>query len=79
MVGRDTDVCLRASHHPEFDAWRWSDYWVPLDAVIEFKRQVYQLALTELARILFRARSFDLPESYRITLAEAPAEAKRER
>ena len=54
MVGRDTDVCLRASHHPEFDAWRWSDYWVPLEAVIEFKRQVYQLALTELARYLPR-------------------------
>ena len=52
--GRDNDVCLRASSHPEFDAWRWSDYWVPLEAVIEFKRQVYQLALTELARIVFR-------------------------
>ena len=55
LVGRDNDVCLRASSHPEFDAWRWSDYWVPLEAVIEFKRQVYQLALTELARIVFRS------------------------
>lgn len=54
MVGRDCDVCLRATDHPEFDAWRWSDYWVPLDAVIEFKRQVYQQALTELARLAFR-------------------------
>jgi putative (di)nucleoside polyphosphate hydrolase len=46
MVGRDCDVCLRATDHPEFDAWRWSDYWIPLDSVIEFKRQVYQQALT---------------------------------
>lgn len=30
MVGRDSDVCLRASDHPEFDAWRWSPYWIPL-------------------------------------------------
>jgi putative (di)nucleoside polyphosphate hydrolase len=37
LVGRDTDVCLRASDHPEFDAWRWSDYWTPLDGVIDFK------------------------------------------
>ena len=49
MVGRDTDVSLRASEHPEFDAWRWSDYWVPLEDVIEFKRDVYKLALNELS------------------------------
>jgi putative (di)nucleoside polyphosphate hydrolase len=45
---------LRATDHPEFDAWRWNDYWVPLEVVIEFKRGVYQLALTELARFLPR-------------------------
>jgi putative (di)nucleoside polyphosphate hydrolase len=52
MVGRDSDVSLRASSHPEFDAWRWNDYWVPLESVIEFKRSVYELALTELSRLL---------------------------
>ncbi len=56
MVCRDCDIHLRASDHPEFDAWRWSEYWVPLDAVIEFKRDVYQLALTELSRFLNRTR-----------------------
>ena len=54
LTGRDTDVSLRASDHPEFDAWRWSEYWVPLDAVIEFKRGVYQQALIELSRFVFR-------------------------
>jgi putative (di)nucleoside polyphosphate hydrolase len=54
MVGRDCDICLRATEHPEFDAWRWNEYWVPLEAVIEFKRDVYQLALTELSRYLRR-------------------------
>ena len=54
LVGRDHQVCLRATDHPEFDAWRWHDYWVPLDTVIEFKREVYMQALNELARILFR-------------------------
>src|SRR5487761_1962194 len=52
LVGRDSDVSLRASNQPEFDAWRWHDYWVPLDSVIEFKREVYQLALKELATYL---------------------------
>jgi putative (di)nucleoside polyphosphate hydrolase len=54
LVGRDSDLNLRATDHPEFDAWRWNDYWVPLELVIEFKRDVYQMALTELARFLPR-------------------------
>jgi putative (di)nucleoside polyphosphate hydrolase len=45
---------LRATSHPEFDAWRWNDYWVPLDVVVEFKRGVYEMALTELVRFLPR-------------------------
>ena len=52
MTGRDCDVRLRASGHPEFDAWRWHEYWVPLDAVIDFKREVYRQALIELHRYL---------------------------
>ncbi|MBU6273249.1 MAG: RNA pyrophosphohydrolase [Betaproteobacteria bacterium] len=55
MIGRDTDVCLRTSERPEFDAWRWHDYWIPLESVIEFKRDVYRQALDELARLLFTA------------------------
>jgi putative (di)nucleoside polyphosphate hydrolase len=56
LVGRDSDVSLRATAKPEFDAWRWNDYWVPLDAVIEFKRGVYQQALHELVRYLEQDR-----------------------
>ena len=53
LVGRDCDVSLRATTHPEFDAWRWNEYWVPLENVIEFKRDVYKQALGELAKLLF--------------------------
>ena len=59
LTGRDCDVCLRASKKPEFDAWRWSDYWVPMELVIEFKRDVYQKALSELARYLHRRPARD--------------------
>ncbi len=52
LTGRDNDVCLRATPKPEFDAWRWNEYWVPLDSVIEFKRTVYEQALNELVRFL---------------------------
>ena len=54
MLGQDWDLNLRATSHPEFDAWRWNDYWVPLDVVVEFKRGVYEMALSELARFLPR-------------------------
>lgn len=52
LVGRDCDVSLRRSPKPEFDAWRWSEYWIPLQDVIEFKREVYKRALSELSHHL---------------------------
>ncbi|MCX7945622.1 MAG: RNA pyrophosphohydrolase [Hydrogenophilus sp.] len=52
FLGRDFQVRLRATDHPEFDAWRWAHYWVPLGNVIGFKRPVYRVALVELARFL---------------------------
>jgi putative (di)nucleoside polyphosphate hydrolase len=54
LTGQDWNLNLRATNHPEFDAWRWNDYWVPLDVVVEFKRGVYEMALTELARFVPR-------------------------
>ena len=76
LTGHDSDLNLRATDHPEFDAWRWNDYWVPLEVVIEFKRGVYEMALTELARYLprvnhhnrylragMRTRHDDVPEA----------------
>ncbi len=54
LTGRDADIQLRATEHPEFDAWRWSEYWLTLDAVIDFKREVYNRALNELSPYLDR-------------------------
>jgi len=52
LLGRDSDVSLHTCSHPEFDAWRWNHYWVELDSVVEFKRQVYREALIELSHLL---------------------------
>lgn len=52
LVGRDCDISLRASGHPEFDAWRWHEYWVPLETVIDFKREVYRMGLEQLSGYL---------------------------
>ena len=45
--------CLNRCEKPEFDAWRWVQYWQPLREVVYFKRQVYERALDELAHLLY--------------------------
>tara|TARA_B100000787_G_scaffold123083_1_gene92599 strand:- start:650 stop:1120 length:471 start_codon:yes stop_codon:yes gene_type:complete len=49
FVGNDSDVLLTNSDKPEFDSWRWDDFWSPLKEVIDFKRKVYEKALNELS------------------------------
>lgn len=66
LIGRDSDIDLRASGHPEFDAWRWARYWVQLDSVIEFKRGVYKSALNELGDHLFHGDMQSRPKNYSI-------------
>ncbi|ELV08339.1 RNA pyrophosphohydrolase [Wohlfahrtiimonas chitiniclastica] len=39
---------------PEFDHWKWVEYWHPINEVIYFKRKVYNRALVELAPALFK-------------------------
>lgn len=48
LTGDETRICLDRTDKPEFDQWRWVDYWEPLERIVPFKREVYRLALTEL-------------------------------
>lgn len=52
MLCPESEVRLDATTSPEFDAWRWVEYWSPVDEIVAFKRQVYRSALTELAPLL---------------------------
>jgi len=48
--GHERDFTLDAGgEHPEFDYWRWVDFWYPLEHVVMFKRGVYARALRHLA------------------------------
>ncbi|KAB7623035.1 RNA pyrophosphohydrolase [Alkalilimnicola sp. S0819] len=53
LLAEETVVDFRRTGHPEFDHWRWVDYWRPLREVVFFKRRVYDQALSELAPLLF--------------------------
>lgn len=49
FTGRDDDLRLDLTDKPEFDHWRWVDFWYPLEHVVTFKRGVYVNALRHLA------------------------------
>jgi len=53
LVAGDDDVKLDTHGDPEFDHWRWVDYWHPLEEVIYFKRDVYEMAMKEFESVLF--------------------------
>ncbi len=55
VKSEDVRFAFDSTSEPEFDQWRWSDYWEPVREVIYFKRPVYQRALTELASFAFPA------------------------
>lgn len=48
LVGPESHIRLDLDETPEFENYRWVDWWVPVQEVVEFKRNVYQQALTEL-------------------------------
>lgn len=52
LVGSERHVRLDGSARPEFDRWRWVDYWYPLRQVVAFKRSVYRRALSQLEPFL---------------------------
>jgi putative (di)nucleoside polyphosphate hydrolase len=59
LHGRDEDVRLDLSDRPEFDSWRWTEYWSVLEDIISFKREVYKRALAELEPLLLTAPAQD--------------------
>jgi putative (di)nucleoside polyphosphate hydrolase len=54
---------LDHSEEPEFDRWRWIEYWESLQLVVPFKRQVYRQALRELAPLILNGSSISIPET----------------
>ncbi len=59
------------TNEPEFDGWRWANYWEPVREVIYFKKPVYVRMLTELANAAFPAGAPPLPEWWETEIAVA--------
>jgi len=58
LAADESGIRFDTTGEPEFDRWRWVDYWQPVKEVIYFKRPVYVRALHELAPL---ARPGGLP------------------
>jgi len=52
LVGEEDALRLDANEKPEFDIWRWVDFWYPAANVVNFKREVYERALRHFAPVV---------------------------
>jgi putative (di)nucleoside polyphosphate hydrolase len=68
---RDVTFNFTSTAEPEFDGWRWANYWEPVREVIYFKRPVYVRMLTELAGAAFPGGAPPLPEWWEAETAVA--------
>lgn len=48
----DREIDLLTSAKPEFDAWRWVNFCVPLKEVVPFKKHIYQEVLKKFSQAL---------------------------
>ncbi len=64
LVTKEDVVRFDCGEKPEFDGWKWVDFWEPLSDVIYFKRKVYKKAMTELGTILIQDSIPVDPEGY---------------
>lgn len=52
LVSGEEALQLDACDKPEFDLWRWVDFWYPAAHVVNFKRSVYERALRQFAPLV---------------------------
>ena len=53
LVSEESKLRFDLTSQPEFDRWRWTDYWTPVREVVYFKRRVYVRALESLGKFIF--------------------------
>lgn len=60
LVGSEDALRFDLHDKPEFDLWRWVDFWYPAEHVVNFKRDVYERALRQFAPLVERLFSVSL-------------------
>ncbi len=65
LTGEERHLQLDASVKPEFDRWRWVDFWYPACNVVDFKQDVYERALRQFVPLVEEACAVALANSSR--------------
>ena len=55
FIGDERQINLHSSESPEFDGWRWVDYWLPEKEIVDFKQEVYHSVLKEFESYVFNS------------------------
>lgn len=63
--GEERHLQLDAGASPEFDSWRWVDFWYPARNVVDFKQDVYERALRQFVPLVEEACAVALANSSR--------------
>jgi putative (di)nucleoside polyphosphate hydrolase len=67
-----------STNQPEFERWRWVDWWTPVREVVYFKRRVYARALHDLGKLAFPDGPPPYPDWWpELEMNSAKAEAAR--
>ncbi len=78
MRCQESDLRLDLTEKPEFDGWRWVDFWYPVDNVVVFKREVYIRALRHLAPVARTVAGDEaIPRDNEPALPESPRHSAR--
>lgn len=77
LLGDEQHLRFDLTGQPEFDDWRWVDYWAPVREVIFFKRVVYAQALTELGRTAFPGGPPPLPDWWSEDVLRPPGRSRQ--
>ncbi|MCW9699394.1 RNA pyrophosphohydrolase [Avibacterium sp. 20-15] len=57
LVSDEKDINMQTTKSPEFDGWRWVNFWYPVRQVVPFKKEVYRKAMKEFAGVLFNPKN----------------------
>jgi putative (di)nucleoside polyphosphate hydrolase len=57
FLGKQSDVSFKSTDKPEFDGWKWVDYWTPVKEVVDFKAFVYKQAMEEFAPCVLKTKA----------------------
>ena len=83
LNGSEEQLQLDKSETPEFDRWRWVEFWRPVHEVIYFKRRVYHRALQELGPHIYPqglpSQPRWWPKRWRLVFGKDLAAAEEER